>query len=543
MHKDRKRPKKDADYLPAHIGISFQDELSILIDGLAQTEGFKGQYLKSEYLRKYMDDKVTPPDVRRARAITKWLDVEVKNKSTNARLMLGDEDLGFVHTDELIGRIRKDIAKVLGTLDLASLLSMGSHSNGASTRVKRAPTAHIDKHSNKAHVSTSAISHWITHSHLTRLSNTDLEIQESSVMFTVPKSSDIDRVACKEPEVNMLLQRCVGTHIKGRLRAFGIDLRDQSKNQILAKDALKRGLATIDLSSASDSITKSLVMELLPHDWWFVLDDLRSHSVVMPDGTLHELEMFSSMGNGFTFELETLLFWAITRAVCYFSGIKGSISVYGDDIIAPSCVAPRLQRVFFWFGFTVNAKKSHWSGLFRESCGKHYHDSKDVSPFYLRGPVRRKTHVIRILNRLLEWDSLFCTLCTESVILFHSKWSQVIPRSLWGGSDPESIAALVTGHRPACQLVNVEGKNLQYDDALGLTAWLTERSVEPVGLYEETSKFNRFTFPEEIRRIDSRLASLLSLTTTEVLTRMKIQVRDQFQWHTTWDPWGNSWIN
>jgi hypothetical protein len=88
------------------------------------------------------------------------------------------------------------------------------------------------------------------------LRNLPLTVHESSVYFTVPKNSTIDRSACKEPEVNMILQRALSKHIRESLKRVGIDLRDQGVNQRLARDALKLGLATVDLSAASDSITE-----------------------------------------------------------------------------------------------------------------------------------------------------------------------------------------------------------------------------------------------------------------------------------------------
>jgi len=72
------------------------------------------------------------------------------------------------------------------------------------------------------------------------------------------------------------------------------------------------------------------------------------------------------MGNGFTFPLETLIFWALTRAVC---GSTATVSAYGDDIICPSDRAEDVIAVLTEVGFSVNLEKSFWNGPFRESCG------------------------------------------------------------------------------------------------------------------------------------------------------------------------------
>jgi hypothetical protein len=209
----------------------------------------------------------------------------------------------------------------------------------------------------------------------------------------------------------------------------------------------------------------------------------------MVEGQVVDLEMFSSMGNGFTFELESLLFWAITRSVCKHSGIKGRVNVYGDDIIAPAVVVPRLKRVFDWFGFRLNQKKTFYRGPFRESCGKHYYNSMDVSPFYIRGPVRTKTDLIRLLNRLMEWDSRDVGFITDSSVYeFHRRWSNQVPRALWGGQDPDDISSLVTGHPPRSRLVRKVNDLLCSRPDLSSAAmlnWFTTREGTPDTNYLE----------------------------------------------------------
>jgi len=136
-----------------------------------------------------------------------------------------------------------------------------------------------------------------------------VNVVTSNVMFTVPKNSQIDRCACKEPDGNMFMQKAVGDHIRSRLKQrCGIDLNDQSRNRSLAQQgAITGALATIDLSAASDSLTTGLCELLLPDLWFSLLMALRSPSTSI-DGVLHVNEMMSSMGNGFTFEVESLLF-------------------------------------------------------------------------------------------------------------------------------------------------------------------------------------------------------------------------------------------
>jgi hypothetical protein len=101
------------------------------------------------------------------------------------------------------------------------------------------------------------------------------------------------------------------------------------------------------------------------------------------------LEKFSSMGNGFTFELETLIFAAIALVItreCGFSGRLGSdVFVFGDDIIVKNGVARPLKSVLEFLGFELNAEKSYFGDEpFRESCGGDYFAGQPVRPYFLK---------------------------------------------------------------------------------------------------------------------------------------------------------------
>lgn len=498
----RNRRAKLSTRLPAGVSAAFIRELQQALP----TDGFKSQYLREELLSKYCDPTTVRAETRRTAAITKWLLSEARNAQTNQRLYLGDADFGWLTYEQLCSRVKTLIGRILGEVRYPEIFRESGvfHTNGASTRVKRSEVAAIHKLQGDVHLSNSAVKHWLAFASGTRLSKQDCILREENVLFTVPKKTDIDRVACKEPEINMLLQRCVGNHIRSRLRRVGINLNDQTRNQELARRAVREDLATIDLSSASDSITKQLVFDMLPFEWWSLLDDIRvkhtlidpsflkedpevsrilktdpteklkslDHSLTDTGERLHELEMFSSMGNGFTFELESLLFYAITRVVCWRSGVRGIISVYGDDIIAPTRIVPRLKRIFDYIGFQVNMSKSFWRGPFRESCGKHYHNGFEVTPFYIRREILSLMDLILHLNHVLEWDGRgwgFFT--TDSLAVFHKKWSKYVPARLHGGIDPSDPGALVTGDSPRQRLVPVT-KSTQHNRLSAELHWL-----------------------------------------------------------------------
>jgi len=220
---------------------------------------------------------------------------------------------------------------------------------------------------------------------------------------TVPKNAKTNRVIAIEPTGNLYLQKGIGGYFRKRLMRVGVDLNDQELNQSLAAVAVDNDLATLDLSMASDTVSTELVYELLPLDWAFLLDAVRSHSALLPDGSVVKLEKFSSMGNGFTFELESLIFWALGSSVTDEISPGGVLSVYGDDIICQKAAAEELVRTLEFVGFRTNKEKSYVSGLFYESCGKHYFCGQNVTPFYQKEDLRDLPELVRLHNRIVRW--------------------------------------------------------------------------------------------------------------------------------------------
>jgi hypothetical protein len=228
-----------------------------------------------------------------------------------------------------------------------------------------------------------------------------LRIVPGNKVVTVPKNAKTDRTIAIEPLMNIYIQKGIGALIRYRLKRCNIDLDDQTVNQRLAREgSINNSLATIDLSMASDTVARRLVEMLLPEDWFQAMDMARSHRGVLPDHTIITYEKFSSMGNGFTFELESLIFWAIVESVRDTLGEKGSISIYGDDIIAPGGTARAVLEILPKFGFTPNVSKTFIDGPFRESCGKHYFRGVDVTPFYVRDDLNSVKSLVNLANNI-----------------------------------------------------------------------------------------------------------------------------------------------
>ena len=212
--------------------------------------------------------------------------------------------------------------------------------------------------------------------------------------LTVPKTGLIDRSIAVEPSINLFYQKGLGESIRRRLRRrakWDMDLAQDIHRREAEKSSKSREFATLDLSNASDTVSRNLVKLLLPASWFRELDALRSPSTLV-DGHWHVLEKFSSMGNGYTFELETLLFAAILSVLLKEQGRAGELGVdlfvFGDDIILPDEVSGDAISVLKYCGFLVNEEKTFTGPLaFRESCGGDYFDGHDVRPYYIKEAI------------------------------------------------------------------------------------------------------------------------------------------------------------
>lgn len=380
---------------------------------------FAKAYLSYNLLRKY---DAFPIDLdRRAAALAGFRSSEVRcgqvNLQADAMPYIHGVDLVLQHQSH-IEVARGLVKQALGKFDWAELQGVCAFSSGSSTRVPRKRGNAVFKLDGKPHVTINCRDlavHFIWCNELWRKicqetfgRDSDpyswVEVVPGSRFDTVPKDSLIDRPICVEADLNMFFQKGIGTMIRNRLKRCGINLNSQRRNQSLARIGSITGeLATIDLSSASDSISLWICRILLPEDWYEALLLTRS-AYVLIDGKWTKLEKVSSMGNGFTFELESLLFWALAKAVCKNVGASSEhLTVYGDDIIVPVPASGPLIGLLEALGFSTNINKTFCSGPFRESCGKHYFLGADVSPFKITHPIETWADCYHFANSVREW--------------------------------------------------------------------------------------------------------------------------------------------
>ncbi len=223
-------------------------------------------------------------------------------------------------------------------------------------------------------------------------------------LTSVPKTYKAPRTIGLEPTCMQFMQQGILHHVvpvmeRDSFLSPFVGFSRQEPNQLMAKEgSLHGGLATLDLSEASDRVSYQHVLQLIGNRFPLVreaVDACRSRKADVPGHGVIRLAKFASMGSALTFPIEEMVFLAII-----FSSIESSLStsfsrrdiskfvgqvrVYGDDIIVPvehvECVIDGLEA----FGLKVNVDKSFWTGKFRESCGKEYYDGTDVSLVRIR---------------------------------------------------------------------------------------------------------------------------------------------------------------
>lgn len=240
----------------------------------------------------------------------------------------------------------------------------------------------------------------------------------------VPKDDTTSRLIAIEPSLNMFYQLGLGRLLEERLVSFfGLDITSQPQiNQEAARfGSVTDVLATLDLSNASDSLGLPMLEWALPRPVMDVLKLLRS-----PFGSLSgeqlELHMVSTMGNGFTFPLETLVFSCVVVACIKSLGrtpvrpystmlpdltaetLEGYWGVFGDDIICHKRAAHRVVRLLDLLGFVVNSDKSFVEGVFRESCGRDFFEGHDVRGVYIKHLDTPESRYVAI-NALNVWSA------------------------------------------------------------------------------------------------------------------------------------------
>jgi hypothetical protein len=398
-----------------------------------KVEELRGAYAATKFLSKFKDFENLGFDLDEV-ANEKFVKYEQLCARTNERFRALELDPKFrglaVRLHKAVGR---KIHRILGSFKLEEFLESAYWGPGATTLQKARDASATNKFQCETGITRDLYDllpsdllrqfypTWIDHISEVGFPN----FQVGNKVITVPKDATENRTIAIEPGLNLWFQLAVGEMIKKRLLRCGVDLRYQSDhpkggktNQSLAYHSSKTGVnATIDFSSASDSISTGVIRELFLNTviydgeevvlptWHSVMDSCRSH-YGLQGGTQRKWEKFSSMGNGFTFPLESLLFYAVASCcVDHYASMtghkpEGEVSVYGDDVIIPVVCLDTFSLMSDFYGFTINAKKSHYSSQFRESCGGHFYRGADVKPVFLKEHLSDVLSVYKLANNV-----------------------------------------------------------------------------------------------------------------------------------------------
>ena len=255
---------------------------------------------------------------------------------------------------------------------------------------------------------------WWYQDQLDRVQFLEPDTERPVRVITVPKTLKTPRIIAIEPTCMQymqqalleplieVLERKTPSHAdEENLASHFLGFSHQDPNRDLARHGSRFGdLATLDLSEASDRVSNQLVIDLLHNNPLFseAVQACRSTSADVPskNGPIRvELAKFASMGSALCFPFEAMIF-----LVAIFVGIeksaqrpltrssikklRGSVRVYGDDLIVPVEHVKHVIDSLETFGFKINVNKSFWTGKFRESCGGDYYDGQDVTPVKVR---------------------------------------------------------------------------------------------------------------------------------------------------------------
>lgn len=463
---------------------------------LTSLEGARGSLLLRELFSKYDDGKPSPEKERET--WKRFHDAEALCRSTNQVFNSG------MGRDPFWIKVYARVRDTLGKFDWDECAKGFGFGPGATTRLTRAMSHAAYKYSGIPESTSGNAS-------LARCAIRTVPLWEQSVrscaetpgdlvkvvpgnrIITVPKSYKTDRTIAKEPCMNIYVQKGIGRVIRNRLLRVGVNLNDQRINQLAAfQGSFDGSLATIDLSMASDTLSFGLVSYLLPNDWWWACEQARSPVGTLTSGEVIHYQKFSSMGNGYTFELESLIFWAIAQTVvCRYGNERDSrVKVYGDDIVVPTEFSQELLGRLSQAGFKPNEGKTFTSGPYRESCGKHYFSGNDITPFYIRKPVAKLDRLFLVHNNLTRWSDRTDVPCVESIKALRSlapaSWREPrIPDGFGDGAFIGAVDELSLNSHPygweswQATVLQVTSRQLQDDLPVGqLIASLKANSID-----------------------------------------------------------------
>lgn len=213
-----------------------------------------------------------------------------------------------------------------------------------------------------------------------------------SKLIGVPKTRKAPRLIASEPTSSQWCQQMVSEYLFESLYGWRsiVHTKDQSVSRKLVETSSRNGtLATIDLSSASDRLSCSVVERIFIYSPSVLsaLNAVRtpyiSNRIKGTRPFLLKSRKYASQGTACTFPVQSFVFALIAMAACGYTSVKqasGKVRVFGDDIIVPKEHVGKVMSLLHLLGLSVNVNKSFHNGKFRESCGMDAFDGYNVTP-------------------------------------------------------------------------------------------------------------------------------------------------------------------
>jgi hypothetical protein len=250
--------------------------------------------------------------------------------------------------------------------------------------------------------------------------------EDTSRIKDIYKTYKTSRLICMEPAAFMLAQQSVLwlllQSIEHGYASNFIDLKYQEHNQDAAREGSITGhVDTIDMKRASDTVSYELVKHIFPRKLLYYMSASRTTKVLLPDGSIFNVEKFAPMGSAVCFPTQCIIFLGAMlleylRYSCVVNRrdlddvlsssdetlffLRNIISrkasrdklaqpvVYGDDLVCDFRITGSYMQTLKRLGFQVNETKSFLSNhAFRESCGKYYWLGNDVTPTIFKQKV------------------------------------------------------------------------------------------------------------------------------------------------------------
>lgn len=381
---------------------------------------FAIEYFAREVMTKFDDEKSETDAMKTKAALERFDEAEKLCAATNRRFhkyMLGHRPANERVARTMV-RAREKIGNLLSQVNWSRVREGCTFTSGSSVTLPRSRSTAIHKYSTKIESTNHALSTVSEiFSQIPALmggiaDGSGIKIVPGNKLTCVTKNYKVHRIIAGEADGQMYAQKGLHKEVRLLLKLVGVDLSDQTTNQNFALLGSRTGLvATVDMIMASDTVAYTAVewfLSLVP-DVFDYLDRCRSAEGKFADRTV-TYEKFSSMGNATTFEIESLIFWALASAVCDVEQADSRfVGVYGDDVVIPNRCVPLFFEVLEECGFKTNVDKTFWDGghahtqLFRESCGKHYFNGEDVTPVFIRKQPKTLLDYFHLVNNLVRW--------------------------------------------------------------------------------------------------------------------------------------------